>query len=103
MLSSPCFVDTFNKALEFSVSLVIFCVGFSGDWEDFIPEPPDGGWGWVIVIASFFNNFILDGIAYCFGVFLMEYAYYFKSSVGVTSLSNALLCGVYLLIGETIL
>ena len=30
----------------------------------------------------------------------MEYAYYFKSSVAVTSLSNALLCGVYLLIGE---
>ena len=27
-----------------------------------IPLPPDGGWGWVIVISSFMCNLILDGI-----------------------------------------
>jgi len=65
-----------------------------------MPDPPDGGWGWVIMVASFFNNFILDGIAYSFGVFLNEYVQYFNESVGFTSLANSLLCGTYLLIGK---
>ena len=26
-----------------------------------IPLPPDGGWGWVIVLSSFMCNLILDG------------------------------------------
>ena len=29
-----------------------------------LPAPPDGGWGWVIVFASFMCNLIIDGIAY---------------------------------------
>ena len=38
--------------------------------EVLAPAPPDGGWGWVIVAASFTCNLILDGIAYSFGVLL---------------------------------
>ena len=72
---------------------------FVDDWEDYIPEPPDGGWGWVVMIASFVNNFILDGLAYCFGIFLLEYSKSFQASVGSTSLANSLLCGTYLLVG----
>ncbi|XP_067933073.1 monocarboxylate transporter 14-like [Watersipora subatra] len=71
-------------------------------WEDYIPEPPDGGWGWVIMIASFFNNFLVDGIAYCFGVFLAEYVEYFNTSVGNVSLSSSLLCGFYLFVGPVV-
>ena len=26
-----------------------------------VPLPPDGGWGWVVVISSFMCNLILDG------------------------------------------
>ena len=32
--------------------------------------PPDGGWGWVIVAASFLCNMVLDGIGYSFGILL---------------------------------
>ena len=38
--------------------------------EVLAPAPPDGGWGWGIVAASFTCNLILDGIAYSFGVLL---------------------------------
>ncbi|XP_059146154.1 monocarboxylate transporter 10-like, partial [Physella acuta] len=46
--------------------------------EDYIPTPPDGGWGWVIVCSSVFCNLIVDGIGYSFGVFLQEFVEYFK-------------------------
>lgn len=68
-----------------------------------MPEPPDGGWGWVVMCASFVNNFILDGIAYSFGAFLNDYVDYFNESVAAVTLANALLCGVYLLVGMYIL
>ena len=35
-------------------------LGQEEDQED-VPLPPDGGWGWVIVISSFMCNLILDG------------------------------------------
>ena len=35
-------------------------LGQEDDQED-VPLPPDGGWGWVIVISSFMCNLILDG------------------------------------------
>ena len=70
------------------------------NWEDYIPEPPDGGWGWVVMICSFFTSFILDGIAYCFGIFLNDIKSYFGSSTSSTSLANSLLCGMYLLVGK---
>jgi len=38
--------------------------------EGDLPLPPDGGWGWVVVAASFFCLCVLDGISYTFGMFL---------------------------------
>ncbi|CAG7720482.1 unnamed protein product, partial [Allacma fusca] len=28
----------------------------------------DGGWGWIVVLGSFFSNFIVDGIVFSFGL-----------------------------------
>ena len=52
------------------------------------------------MICSFFTSFILDGIAYCFGIFLNDIKSYFGSSTSSTSLANSLLCGMYLLVGK---
>lgn len=67
--------------------------------SDHLPEPPDGGYGWIIVLAAFFSNFVVDGMANCFAVFLPEYQRYFDSSKGTTALVGSLLIGSYLLIG----
>lgn len=32
--------------------------------------PPDGGWGWVVVAASFMCNFVVDGIIFSGGSLL---------------------------------
>ena len=72
------------------------------DIGDFIPRPPDGGWGWVICLASFMNHFILDGICYAFGSFMMDYSTYFKSSAGATSSLMSTLIGCYMLSGKGI-
>ena len=69
------------------------------DIDDFIPTPPDGGYGWVIVFCSFMCNVIVDGIGYAFGVLLPEFISVFKESRSKVSLVNSLLCGVYLCAG----
>jgi MFS family permease len=72
----------------------------SGESSDsqYIPLPPDGGYGWIIVAASFANHVIVDGITFTFGIFYSEFSDYFGgSSKGQISLVGALLAGCYLL------
>lgn len=33
-----------------------------------VPISPDGGWGWVVVVGSFFIHVFADGFVYSFGV-----------------------------------
>ncbi len=44
-----------------------------------LPPPPDGGWGWVVVVASFLCNVIGDGIGYTFGVIMPHLVIHFDS------------------------
>ncbi|KFM70016.1 Monocarboxylate transporter 14, partial [Stegodyphus mimosarum] len=67
-----------------------------------IPEPPDGGWGWVIVVASFLCNVVVDGIAYSFGIFLIHFVDYYKSPKGKTAWVGSLLTGCYLSAGPVV-
>lgn len=64
-----------------------------------IPTPPDGGWGWMIMLASLVINFIVDGIGYAFGVLLPIFAEHFGESKGKASLVGSLLFGIYLCSG----
>src|SRR6218665_2730586 len=61
---------------------------------------PDGGWGWVVVTASFILNCIVDGVCFSFGVFYVELLYEFNESSAKTALVGALLPGMYLIIGR---
>ncbi|XP_014242664.1 monocarboxylate transporter 3 isoform X2 [Cimex lectularius] len=67
-----------------------------------IPPPPDGGYGWVIVFASFMCNMIVDGIAYTFGVFLGEFVEFFGEGKGKTAWVGSLLSGMYLSAGPIV-
>ena len=64
-----------------------------------LPPPPDGGWGWVIVIVSFLCNMVVDGIAYSFSPFLDVLVVSLNSTQGKVSWVSSLLAGVYLSAG----
>ncbi|KAK3107134.1 hypothetical protein FSP39_007911 [Pinctada imbricata] len=70
--------------------------------ENYIPRPPDGGWGWVIVAASLFCNIIVDGIGYSYGVLLPEFTRYFQEPRSKTSLIGSLQVGTYLCAGPIV-
>lgn len=67
-----------------------------------LPPPPDGGYGWVVVFASFMCNLIVDGIAYTFGIFLPELVTYFGEGKGTVAWVGSLLSGVYLAAGPVV-
>lgn len=67
-----------------------------------LPPPPDGGYGWVVVFASFMCNLVVDGIAYTFGIFLPELVTYFGEGKGKVAWVGSLLSGVYLAAGPIV-
>jgi len=61
----------------------------------------DGGWGWVVTIASFFSNMIVDGVCYTFGLLYAELLEEFQAGRSKTALVGSLLVGTYLMIGQS--
>ena len=61
--------------------------------------PPDGGWGWVVMIASFSCNIIVDGVVFSAGMFHEEFGKEFNATKAETALISSLLSGFYLLAG----
>ena len=51
-------------------------------------QGPDGGWGWVVVAASFICLCVLDGAAYTFGIFLDPLIEEMGGGRGQTSLAG---------------
>jgi len=63
--------------------------------ETFGYTPPDGGWGWVVVVASFLCLCVLDGISYTFGMFLDPLMKDMDCGRGGTSAAGSFQVGVY--------
>ncbi|ELT99316.1 hypothetical protein CAPTEDRAFT_173068 [Capitella teleta] len=64
--------------------------------------PPDGAWGWVVLLGSFVAYFIADGWSYSFGIIFPSLLSYFEESRGKTALIAALLYGVPLLVSPIV-
>ena len=52
---------------------------------DSVYVAPDGGYGWVVVAASFFVNMIADGVTFSFGIMFEEFQTEFSSSAAETA------------------
>uniref|UniRef100_A0A915HLS0 Major facilitator superfamily (MFS) profile domain-containing protein n=1 Tax=Romanomermis culicivorax TaxID=13658 RepID=A0A915HLS0_ROMCU len=66
--------------------------------------PPDGGWGWVVVAASFLTNAVVDGIIFTAGQgFLPLWSKELTGdSVSMAAWVVSLLSGCYLLVGPVV-
>ena len=60
---------------------------------------PDGGWGWVVVFASFMISLIADGISFSFGIIFLELSDYFNASKSKTAFVGSLFMSIPLLVG----
>lgn len=63
------------------------------------PHIPDGGWGWVVVVASFFIATVADGLAFSYGLINARLVKYFESGEAVTSIIGSLFISVPLIAG----
>lgn len=61
--------------------------------------PPDGGWGWVVMICAFTCCLVLDGICYVFGVFMETMKQDFNVDNATMSAVGSVLSGVIQLVG----
>jgi hypothetical protein len=66
----------------------------SSSTASFSHVAPDGGWGWVIVFASFLVNMIADGVTFSVGVMFVDFQKEFEHSkfrtAGVIGLFHAM-------------
>ncbi|CAN7997690.1 unnamed protein product, partial [Ixodes hexagonus] len=65
-----------------------------------LAQPPDGGWGWVVVLSSFMIHVIADGVTYTFGIFYLEFLKYFQESKGKTAWIASIMVGTTFCIGK---
>jgi hypothetical protein len=76
-------VVTQNEECECPSPITSSSSSSSDEDEEFSEiQAPDGGWGWVVVFASFMVNMIADGITFSFGIFNVEFLKYFGDSKG---------------------
>ncbi|KAK2194069.1 hypothetical protein NP493_3g11038 [Ridgeia piscesae] len=64
--------------------------------------PPDGGWGWVVVFASFVCTSVVDGVCNSYGLFLPHIMAYFGESRAKSSLAGSLMAGGFLSVGPVV-
>uniref|UniRef100_A0A1I7WPK2 MFS domain-containing protein n=1 Tax=Heterorhabditis bacteriophora TaxID=37862 RepID=A0A1I7WPK2_HETBA len=61
-----------------------------------VPIPPDGGWGWIVVLGSFFIHVFADGFVYSFGVLVEVLMEEFGSDNATCAMIISLLTGLTL-------
>ena len=82
--------------------------GATADFEDddvsmdSVIPPPDGGYGWVIAVASLLCNAVVDGTCATFGVLLPHLQDYYREGMAKTAFVGSLMPGMFLSSGQFI-
>lgn len=63
-------------------------------------KSPDGGWGWMVVFASFLIHAIADGVTYTFGIFYFEILKYYGTNKAMTAWVASIMTGTTYCVGK---
>jgi len=93
-----------RKSAQFERKLSKTLITPDGESDDGTPveQHPEGGWGWVVVFASFLCNLVLDGISYSFGMFLTPLVTDLHASSVSVATVGSLQAATYLLLGPVV-
>lgn len=67
-----------------------------------VSVPPEGGWGWVVVFASFTCTFILDGVFFTFGSIFKDMTDDLGLDGTLVALINSITVALYLICGPIV-
>lgn len=68
--------------------------------KNLVVIPPDGGWGWIVVMAAFTSFFMAEGVICTFGIFLREMSESFNCKMSKVSLIGAIMTGCFCFSGK---
>lgn len=63
---------------------------------------PDGGWGWIVCVGTFFANFIADGTMFSSGVQMMAFLKYFGETKAATAWVSSSQLGLSMMMGPVV-
>ncbi|CAF1146249.1 unnamed protein product [Didymodactylos carnosus] len=69
---------------------------------EYVTNPPDGGFGWVIALAAMMCNLVCDGTLFAFGAMKPYLKDSFQTSDMLILMVGSIPCGVYLLVGPIV-
>lgn len=96
---SSCTCDSIEKVTESGIDDETNPLTEKISSQPEIVIPPDGGWGWVVVLSSFMCNLIVDGTIFSFGTFLEQISDEFDVTKAEVTLVGSLMSGFYLIAG----
>jgi len=76
------------------------CPGFLAGTMSSSAPAPDGGWGWMIVMACFTAQLLAYGSPQSVGILYPEWLHTFQQSKGMTAWVGSLVSGVGLIASE---
>lgn len=65
-----------------------------------LPAPLDGGWGWVVLAASFVCSAVVEGLITLLGILLPDLLSHFGGTRAKTTIAGSLMTGSFLLTGQ---
>lgn len=70
------------------------------DGQSYILVPPDGGWGWLVLLGSTLVNMLIPGTLKSFGVLFVEFTEAFHASETAASWIPAICYFLYCSLGK---
>jgi len=70
------------------------------DGQNYILVPPDGGWGWLVLLGSTLVNMLIPGTLKSFGVLFVEFTEAFHASETAASWIPAICYFLYCSLGK---